>query len=85
MTPPLMLQNHHLSSPPGLPSPDLLPRYPNQSKKHKKPIQVVFGVYYCIYDFLRFFYDFSSNIQTSLRNVSLECIIFMNFYRVFHL
>ena len=31
------------------------------------------------------FYNFSSNIQTSLRNVSLECIIFMNFYRVFHL
>ena len=28
------------------------------------------------------FYDFSSNIQNSLRNVSLECIIFMNFCRV---
>ena len=54
MTPPLMLQNHHLSSPPGLPSPDPHPQYPIQSKKHKKPIQVVFGMYYCIYDFLRF-------------------------------
>ena len=41
---------------------------------------------FVIYDFLQFFmifYDFSSNIQNSLRNVSLECIIFMNFYRVF--
>ena len=82
MTPPLMLQNHHLSYLPGLPSPDLHPQYPNQSKKHKKPIQVVFGVYIIAFTI---FYDFSSNIQTSLRNMFLECILFMNFYRVFHL
>ena len=55
MIPPLMLQNCHLSSPPGLPSLDLQPQYQNQSKKHKKHIQVVFGIYYCIYDFLRYF------------------------------
>ena len=43
----------------------------------------MFGVYFCIYDFFTIFYNFSSNIQTSLRNISLECIIYMNFYRVF--
>ena len=38
--------------------------------------------FYRVFSFM-IFYNFSSNIQTSLRNVSLGCIIFMNFYRVF--
>ena len=37
--------------------------------------------FYIVLSFM-IFYDFSSNTQTSLRNVSLECIIFRNFYRV---
>ena len=39
-------------------------------------------LYSFVFTIFTIFYDFSSNIQTSLRNMSLECIIFMNFYRV---